>query len=73
MYTHDQWTDYWEGELKRDNGNIGKVTTQSLMWVGNYGITNKINVIAMLPYIKTKASHGYPSGYGGDSGFVRGC
>jgi hypothetical protein len=58
MYAHDQWTDYWEGELKRDNGNIGKVTTQSLMWFGNYGITDKINVIAMLPYVKTEASRG---------------
>ena len=58
MYTHDQWTEYWEGELKRDNGNVGKVTTQSLMWVGNYGITNRVNIIAMLPYIKTKASMG---------------
>lgn len=58
MYMNDQWTDYWEGELKRENGNIGKITTQSLMWFGNYGITDKINVIAMLPYVKTKASMG---------------
>lgn len=58
MYTNDQWTEYWEGELKRENGNIGKITTQSLMWVGNYGITDKINVIAMLPYVKTEASQG---------------
>ena len=58
MYTHDQWTEYWEGELKRDNGNVGKVTTQSLMWVGNYGITSRVNVIAMLPYVRTKASMG---------------
>jgi hypothetical protein len=58
IYSHDRWTDYWEGELKRDNGNIGKVTTQSLMWVGNYGITSRLNVIAMLPYIKTEASQG---------------
>lgn len=58
MYTHDQWTDYWEGELKRDNGNIGQLTTQSLMWVGNFGISNKVNVIAMLPYVETKASQG---------------
>lgn len=65
MYTHDQWTDYWEGELKRDNGNIGKITTQSLMWFGNYGITDKINVIAMLPYIKTEASQGTLSGMEG--------
>ena len=65
MYTHDSWTEYWEGELKRKNGNIGKVTTQSLMWFGNYGITDKINIIAMLPYIKTKASMGTLTGMEG--------
>jgi hypothetical protein len=58
MYTNDQWTDYWEGELKRDNGNIGRITTQSLMWFGNFGITDKINILAMLPYVKTSASQG---------------
>ena len=58
MYTNDKWTDYWEGELKRENGNIGSVTTQSLMYYGVYGITGKLNVIAMVPYIKTKASQG---------------
>ena len=58
MYTHDKWTDYWEGELKRDNENIGNITTQSLAWYGVYGITGKLNVIAMLPYIKTDASQG---------------
>jgi hypothetical protein len=65
MYTYDQWTNYWEGELKRENGNIGKVTTTNLMWVGNYGITDKINVIAMVPYIKTKASQGTLTGMEG--------
>jgi hypothetical protein len=65
MYTHDQWENYWEGELKRDNGNIGKITTQSVMWVGNYGITDKINVIAMLPYVITEASQGTLSGMEG--------
>jgi hypothetical protein len=29
-----------------------------VMWMGAYGITNKINVISMLPYIKTRASQG---------------
>ena len=58
IYTHDQWRDYWEGELKRDNGNIGRVTTQSLMWFANYGIMNKLDVIVMLPYVKTEASQG---------------
>jgi hypothetical protein len=54
-----------EGELKRENGNIGRVTTQSLMWFGNYGITNKINVMAMVPYIKTEASQGTLAGMEG--------
>jgi hypothetical protein len=58
MYSYDQWTDYWEGELKRDNENIGTITTRSLMWVGNYGVTDKVNVIAMLPYVWTEASQG---------------
>ena len=58
MYSHDKWENYWEGELERNNGNIGKVTTQSLMYVGVYGITDKINVIATLPYVKTEASAG---------------
>ncbi|MEO7990348.1 MAG: hypothetical protein ABI663_12455 [Chryseolinea sp.] len=58
MYTHDKWTNYWEGNLKRENGNIGSITTQSIMWFGNYGITDKINVMAMVPYVMTKASQG---------------
>src|SRR6185436_7282593 len=65
MYTHDSWKEYWEGELKRENGNIGTVTTQSLMWFGNYGVTDKINVIAMVPYVKTKASMGTLTGMEG--------
>lgn len=58
VYTHDQWTNYWEGELKRENDNIGTVTTATIVWMGNYGITDKINVIVMAPYVKTKASQG---------------
>lgn len=58
MYTHDQWKNYWEGTLNRQNGNIGTITTQSIMWFGNYGITDKINVMAMVPYVKTNASQG---------------
>ncbi len=65
MYTHDRWTAYWEGTLKRDNGNIGSLTTQSLMWVGNYGINSRLNVIAMLPYVRTQASQGTLTGMEG--------
>jgi hypothetical protein len=58
IFSHDQWTDYWEGKLNRDNANIGTIKTQSLMWMGTYGITDKINVIASLPYVWTKATGG---------------
>jgi hypothetical protein len=51
VYTHDDWTDYWEGALKRSNGNIGTLTTQSNHWFGNYALTDRLNVIASLPYV----------------------
>ena len=56
IYGHDAWDHYWEGALKRDNGNIGTVTTQTNMLYGNYGVTDRLNVIAMVPYIWTDAS-----------------
>jgi hypothetical protein len=58
LYTHDQWTNYWEGSLKRVNGNIGTITTQSAMFMGTYGLTSNTNIIASVPYIWTKASSG---------------
>ncbi len=39
LYANDQWKNYWEGTRMRDNLNLGKVTTQSIMWMGAYGIT----------------------------------
>jgi hypothetical protein len=35
------------------------------MWFGNYGISNKLNVIAMVPYVITKASGGTLHGMNG--------
>lgn len=58
IYSHDAWKNYWEGSFKRQNGNIGTITTQSYMWMANYGLTEKINVIAMAPYVLTNASSG---------------
>ena len=56
IYTTDSWKNYWEGSLKRDNLNIGTITTTSAMWVGSYGLTEKINIIAMAPYVWTNSS-----------------
>lgn len=65
LYTHDSWDHYWEGSLKRVNGNIGTVTTQAHTWSGNYGVTDRINVIASVPHVRTNASDGVLRGMSG--------
>lgn len=58
MYQYDSWDNYWEGTLKRTNGNIGTVSTTALMYYGVYGVSPKVNVMATVPYITTEASMG---------------
>ena len=58
IYARDSWDEYWEGTLKRSNGNIGRLTTQSLTWISGYAITDRLGVMAMIPYIWTHASQG---------------
>ena len=65
IYTHDSWDEYWEGSRKRDNGNIGTLTTQTSTWSGNYGITNRLNFIVSVPYVWTNASQGVLHGQKG--------
>ena len=65
VYSHDRWESYWEGPLKRVNGNIGKITTQSVAGMLNYGVTDRLNVIATLPYVWTEASQGVLHGVSG--------
>jgi len=57
-YDYSSWNQYWEGTYKRDNANLGTVSTQMLMYMPNYGITNNLNVMASVPYVWTKASAG---------------
>lgn len=65
LYTHDSWDEYWEGTRKRDNGNIGTVTTESVTWFANYGVTDRLNVIASVPRVWTNASQGVLTGMQG--------
>jgi hypothetical protein len=58
LYNYDSWSTYWEGTYKRTNGNIGTVTTNMYSFMGDYGITKKLNVLFMVPYVTTKASAG---------------
>jgi hypothetical protein len=69
LYTHASWDNYWEGTLKRENLNIGRVTTQSVMVMANYGITDNLNVMAAAPYVWTEASAGTLAGMSGVQDF----
>lgn len=57
-YQTSSWKKYWEGTFKRDNANLGTVTTQMVSVMGNYGVSKKLNLLFNLPYIKTTASAG---------------
>jgi hypothetical protein len=65
IYSDDKWDEYWEGGLKRTNGNIGTVTTSTLTWMATYGLTDRLNVMAALPYVSTNASQGVLHGQSG--------
>jgi hypothetical protein len=65
MYSYSSWDDYWEGKMKRDALNFAPVKTHMIGWMGNYGITRKLNLMASLPYVKTKATAGTAHGVDG--------
>jgi len=58
MYSRESWDHYWEGSLERINGNIGTLTTRTATWVGGYGISDRIGLLAVLPYVHTHTSQG---------------
>jgi len=65
VYAHESWDEYWEGALKRVNGNIGTITTETITTFANYGVTSRLNVIGALPYVRTEASQGVLHGMQG--------
>jgi hypothetical protein len=58
LYSQESWDHYWEGTLKRTNGNIGTLTTKSVTVMGGYSITDRLALMATLPYVWTHASQG---------------
>ena len=57
-YSYSSWKNYWEGKLKRDNLNMGRVSAQMFNIMGAYGVTKKLNILFGVPYVMTKASAG---------------
>jgi hypothetical protein len=69
VYDHGTWDHYWEGANLRVNDNIGTFTRTMAMPMLAYGITDKLNVLASLPYIATKSSGGQLVGVAGFQDF----
>ncbi len=57
-YFYNSWDHYWEGSFKRNNQNLGRVSTQMVGLMGNYGVTRKLNIIVNAPYVWTHATAG---------------
>lgn len=68
-YTHDTWDEYWEGTLKRVNGNVGTLTRQTIAPMFALGLTDRINVLGALPWMSTEASGGQIKGASGFQDF----
>jgi hypothetical protein len=65
MFSNTSWTNYWEGTFKRDNGNMGTVSSNMYSVMATYGITNNLIVTANVPYVTTNASAGTLDGQKG--------
>ncbi|MES1159193.1 MAG: hypothetical protein ABUM51_00405 [Bacteroidota bacterium] len=57
-YMYNSWDHYWEGKFKRNNQNLGTVSTQMFGLMGTYGVSKKFNVLVNAPYVWTHATAG---------------
>jgi len=64
-YSYNAWSKYWEGEILRENGNVGTVSRQQITAGVMVGVLDRFNIIVMLPYASTKASQGTLNGQAG--------
>jgi hypothetical protein len=69
FFSYDYWTGYWEGSRNRTNGNIGTVTTRTIQYIGNYGVTDNLDLMFNVPYVYTSASAGVLHGQRGFQDF----
>ncbi|MGY4536314.1 hypothetical protein ACVW0P_000721 [Mucilaginibacter sp. UYNi724] len=65
VYTYNSWDKYWEGTFKRENLNLGTISSNVYAVGGNYGLSNRVNLLFMIPYIKSNASAGTFRGQSG--------
>lgn len=65
MYEAGSWDTYWEGEVPRDNDNIGTFHRKAFMPMVVLGLFDRVNFIVSVPYIKTEATGGQMTGVEG--------
>lgn len=65
MYGYSSWDNYWEGTFKRNNLNLGTVSSKMYSAAVVYGITDNLNATITAPYITTNASAGTLKGQKG--------
>lgn len=58
IYQNSIFNEYWEGSIKRENLNIGSVSSNAIMLMGNYGLSDNLNAIFGISYLKNEASDG---------------
>jgi hypothetical protein len=61
----DRWDHYWEGTRRRDNANLGTVSTRATVVAVGYGLTRRVGLFVQAPYIATRASQGTLAGQQG--------
>jgi hypothetical protein len=61
-YSQSTWDHYWEGTRYRNNLNIGMFRSQMLHPMLGYGISDRLNVFAGLPYINNSSNAGTMAG-----------
>jgi hypothetical protein len=58
IYNTSSWNKYWEGTNKRENLNLGTVSSNSINLMGNYGIKDNLNFLFNVPYVSNNVSAG---------------
>ena len=61
-YAQSTWDEYWEGTLLRSNPNVGTFTSKTIMPMLGYGLSNRLNFFASLPFINNSSSAGQMTG-----------
>ncbi len=68
-YEQGSWDHYWEGTYLRTNQTVATVSRRIVMPMLAIGISDKLNLIVAVPYVKTKSSEPNGGKFQGAQGF----